>query len=107
MAIGVPSVGDGAPLVTTPHGVPPDVTTWYPLRGARRPRAAIPTSLRPGGVWDCAARAALPTKSPGLSSLTSRPRPASYGGVSADRSLPYRGKAASTRRVAAPRRPAV
>jgi sarcosine oxidase gamma subunit len=80
-------------------GAPPDVTTWYPFRGARRPRATSPTSLRPAGVCACAARAAFPTKSTALSSLTTRPRPASNGVVSVVSSLPYSGIPASSRSV--------
>ena len=43
IAIGLPRVGDGAPLVTVPPGKPSQ-STWYPCLGTRRDCPASPAS---------------------------------------------------------------
>ncbi len=101
MAMGLPSVGDGAPEVTSPITSPP-ATTWYPARGTRRPSATRPTRTRGGCVAARSAAsvsAARPTKSPSFSNFTTRPSPASNGVSAVDSSLPYSGMPASRRSV--------
>ena len=67
--MGLPSVGDGAPLVTTPHGVPSDPTMSYPCRGTRRPRATSPTRVRSGALSASAGERRTPDEVAGLVEL--------------------------------------
>src|ERR1700734_232301 len=65
-----------------------------------------PTSRRAGGAEASADSAERPTKSPGLSNFTTRPRPASNGVMDGPSSLPYSGMPASSRSVSRAARPA-
>src|SRR5262249_18665125 len=68
--------------------------------------ATRPISVRRGPSAARAASESRPTKSPGLSSLTTRPSPASYGVTSGPSSLPYNGMPASRRSVSRAASPA-
>ena len=108
IAIGLPSVGDGAPEVTSPITVPSAPRPGSPARGTRRPSATRPTSLRGGAVSArsaAASSASRPTKSPSFSNFTTRPSPASKGVSAVVSSCPYSGMPASRRSVSRQDRP--